>query len=100
MHENDLEYVPWKRYIFAVTQATLTFTLASFFLGLYIMHHGDSHVLLSVLVGLLYTVSVVFSIWRMVRQFSLAAVMLMIPIAPLVILMIVVSLIHLLQVFK
>lgn len=100
MRENDLEYVPWKRYTFAVTQATLTFTLASFFLGLYIMHRGDSSIWLSVFVGLIYTMTVVVSIWRMVKQFSLAAVMLMIPIAPFVILMIVVSLIHLLQVFK
>jgi len=98
MSRADIPYVPWKRYTLAVSQAILVFTLASFLLGFYIMHPHSLAV--SIAAGLLYAVIVVYSIYRMVREFSLAAVMLMIPIAPLVVLIIVVSLVHLLQVFN
>ncbi len=94
------EYVPWKRYTYAVTEVLLTFTLATFLLGLYIMHYRDSSIFLTVFVALVYLAAVITSVTRMVRKFSLAANMLMIPIAPLIILVIVVSLVHLLEWFK
>lgn len=94
------EYVPWKRYTLAVTETIFTFTVATFLLGLYIMHYRNSSIFLTVLVALLYLAAVITSVTRMVRKFSLAANMLMIPIAPLLILVIVVSLVHLLEWFK
>jgi hypothetical protein len=99
MQEDRNAFVPWKRYILAVTETVITFTLASFLLGLYILHRGNSGILVNLLVGLVYAALVVFTIWRMVRKLSLQAIMLMIPIAPLVVLIIVVVLIHFLQYF-
>jgi hypothetical protein len=98
MQREPIARVPWKRYIIAVTETVITFTLASFLFGLYLLHRGDTSV--TVLLAMVYAFVVIFSIYRMVRTFSLAAVMLMVPIAPFVVLMIVVSLIHLLQYFK
>lgn len=100
MSANDNTFVPWKRYTFAVTEAVLVFTLASFLLGLFLLHRGDSSAMTLAIAGIGYAVVVGFSIYRMVRKFSLAAIMLMVPIAPLVILIILVSLIHLLQFFR
>lgn len=100
MTSNTNTYVPWKRYTLAVAEAVFIFTLASFLLGLFILHRGDSGTATIVLIGIFYACVVGYSIYRMVRKFSLAALMLMVPIAPLVILFIVVSLIHLLQYFR
>jgi hypothetical protein len=100
MQEDRNAYVPWKRYTMAVTETILTFTLASFLLGLYIMHYHTNGVIVHVLAGLVYAAVVGFSISRMVRKFSLVANMLMIPIAPFIIMIIVVSLIHVMQYFK
>ncbi|HTM64144.1 MAG TPA: hypothetical protein VL360_06540 [Gammaproteobacteria bacterium] len=97
---NTSDFVPWKRYIFAVAEAAGVFTLASFLLGLYIIREGTNSIPLLLFFILIYAAAVITSIYRMARKFSLAANMLMIPIAPLVILIIVVSLIHLLQFFK
>ena len=94
---NTIPYVPWKRYTFAVSQAILVFTIASFLLAYFIMHTHPS-TLTIVLAVMTYLTIIIFSVYQMVKQFSMAAVMLMIPIAPLVILIIVLSLIHLLQV--
>ncbi len=65
-------------------------------LGYLVMHTEASAVTL-VPAAIVYLSAVIFSIYKMVKQFSLAAVMLMVPIAPLVILIIVISLIHVLQ---
>lgn len=100
MKEDRNAFVPWKRYILAVTETMVTFTLASFLLGLYILHYSGNSVITHILVGLVYAATVVFTITRMVKKFSLAAIMLMIPIAPLVVLIIVVALIHFLQFFR
>ncbi len=99
MQEDRNAYVPWKRYVPAVVETIVVFTLASFLLGLYILHYSHNSIVWHVLAGLVYATVVIFTITRMVRKFSLAANMLMIPIAPFIILMIVVTLIHLLQYF-
>jgi hypothetical protein len=96
MTQAKIKYVPWKRYTFAVSQAIFIFTLASFMLGYYFIH-ARSVIAVSVALCLLYAAFVGYSIYRMVKEFSIVAIMLMIPIAPLIILMIVISLIHLLQ---
>lgn len=96
MSRADIPYVPWKRYTLVVSQAILVFSIASFLLGYYLMH-SDRQIMMTIAVALLYATTVIYSIYQMVRAFSLAAIMLMIPIAPLVILIIVVSLVHILQ---
>lgn len=100
MTTKDTAYVPWKRYTLAISEAVIIFTLASFLLGLFIIHRGNSSVITMVLIGVFYALTIGYSIYRMIRKFSLAALMLMVPIAPLVILFIIVSLIHLLQFFR
>jgi hypothetical protein len=91
-----ISYVPWKRYIFAVSQAVIVFTLATFLLG-YLAMHTQASAYILVPAAFIYLNTIAFSIFQMVKRFSLAAIMLMVPIVPLVILIIVVSLIHLLQ---
>ena len=98
MRNEENTYVPWKRYTLAIAEAVFIFTTASFLLGLYIMHRGS--ITTTVLLSVLYALIVIASIIRMVRKFSVAALMLMVPIAPLIILMIVVSLIHFMQYFR
>jgi hypothetical protein len=100
MKSSQADRVPWKRYVLATSETIFTFTLASFLLGLFIMHRGDSSIATIVAAVLIYLSVVVFSVYRMVRKYSLAANMLMIPIAPFIIMMIVVSLIHVLQYFQ
>lgn len=91
-------YVPWKRYTLAVSKAVFTFTAAIFIVGYYLLHvHG--YLPLSILLITACLALVIYSVYRMVQEFTIVAVMLMIPIAPLVILMIVVSMIHILQLF-
>lgn len=92
--------IPWKKYIYAVSETSLTFLLASFCLGLYFTHQGYESITLSVILVALYLFIIAVSISRMVKAFSIAAVMLMIPIAPLLVLIIAVALIHLLQWLK
>ena len=99
MKNEVIERVPWKRYTIAVSEAVIVFTIASFLFGLYIMR-GPHEAALTIIVVIACLVPVTFSVIRMVKKFSLAAVMLMIPIAPLVILIIVVSLIQFLELFK
>lgn len=91
--------IPWKKYIYAVSETSLTFLLVSFCLGIYFTHGGYQYVFTSVFMGTLFLFAVTISIQRMVKAFSIAAVMLMIPIAPLLVLIIAVALIHLLQLF-
>lgn len=101
MQKTKLTYVPWKLYTLVVTEAIASFTITSFLLGLYILHHNQfGNLILDILIGILYAVIFVITIWRMVRRFSLVAIMLMIPIAPLLMMGIIVSLIHLLQFFR
>lgn len=100
MHTIEPVRVPWKRTIFAVSETVLTFTIASFLLGLMILHHDQFGIAAFIFAGITYAAAVITTVYRMVRKFSLAANMLMVPIAPLVILIIIVSLIHLLQYFR
>ena len=100
MHTIEPVRIPWKRTILAVSETILTFTLASFLLGLLILHHDRFGVAAFIPAGILYAAAVITTVYRMVRKFSLAANMLMVPIAPLIILLIIVSLIHLLQYFR
>lgn len=100
MTTKDSDYVPWKRYTIAITEAIVIFTLASFLLGLFLIHRNSSDTLTLILFGVFYAFIVGYTIYRMVRKFSLAALMLMVPIAPLIVLIIVVSLIQVLQFFR
>lgn len=99
MTTKDTDYVPWKRYTLAVTEAVTIFTLASFLLGLFLIHR-NSDTLTLILFGVFYASVIAYTIYRMIKKFSLAALMLMVPIAPLVVLIIVVSLIQVLQFFR
>ena len=100
MNTKKQSFVPWRRYCLAIAEAVLIFTLASFLLGLYIIHRGNSGTVTMVLCAIFYALAIGYTIYRMVRKFSIPALMLMVPIAPLVIMIIVVSLIHLLQFFR
>lgn len=94
---SKLQYVPWKKYSLAVAETILAFTLAGLILGYYFIKVGNQSLAMTISLCVICAMAVLFSLYRMVRKFSLAANMLMIPIAPLVILIIVVAL---LQVFE
>ncbi len=91
-------YVPWKRYSIAAGQAIFTFTAAVFIIGYYLLHYRSSIAVTIVLIAACVS-AVIYSIYRMVQEFTIVAVMLMIPIAPFIMLAIVVSMIHVLQLF-
>lgn len=91
-------YVPWKRYSIAVGQAVFIFSAAVFIVGYYLLHLKSS-LAVTILLIAACVASVIYSIYRMVQEFTIVAVMLMIPIAPFIMLAIVVSMIHVLQLF-
>ena len=99
-HHSSSVHISSKPYIMAVAEAIFFFTIATFCLGIYFTHQGAEYIFSSVIIIALYLFVVITSIKFLVQRSSIAAIMLMIPIAPLLILIIVVALLHILQLLR
>ena len=99
MDSDDISFSSWRSYTKIILDVFLTFSIATFCLGMYVIHVRNAFILTSILMGLLYFTVIVLCIKRLVEHLSPASLMLMIPIAPLAILLLVVSLLQVWQLF-
>lgn len=93
------DIIPWKRYSVTLAEVWITFCIATFSLLLFMSHLNSEPQVIAqaVLIGILYLFVVVVCIKRMINRLSIAALMLMVPIAPLAVLLLVISLLPIIQ---
>lgn len=89
--------VPWMRYLTTTLQTVFAFYLATIAFGIFITHPGSATLLSGLLMTCLYLAVIGLCIALIVQRFSLAALMIIVPVAPLLALFSVVSLIPLLE---
>lgn len=100
MESNQVSKVPWKIFIVSTAESLLAFYLASFSLGMYFLHRPVNWFWTGLLLGLLYLLVIIICAKRVVEKLSIATVMLIIPLAPLIALIIIVTLIPVLEQFQ
>ncbi len=98
--EAALSSLPWKMYLKLSSETVLTFYLATFCIGLFFIHRGANWVLQGIFISFLYAFIIIAIATRLIQKLSAPALMLVIPIAPLLALITVVSLIPLLQLLQ
>jgi hypothetical protein len=94
------DLLPWKNYLTITTEVILMFCLSTFSLGMYVIHDGASFIYSLILMILLYVLVVGLCVQRIAVRFSIAALMIIIPIVPLIVLMLIISLVPILQMLK
>lgn len=96
--KND-SLLPWKHYIYITIESLLSFYVATFCMAMFFMHKGINWITPGIILGCLYLFVIFACAKRIIEKLSLATVMLIIPLAPLIALMMVISLIPILQFF-
>lgn len=91
--------LPWKVYLLSTAESLLAFYLATFSVGMYFLHRPPNWALTGTILGLLYAFVIFVCAKRVMQKLSIAALMLIIPLAPLVALIIIVTLIPVLEQF-
>lgn len=94
---NNNGFIPWKSYLITASETILSFYVATFCLALFFVHRGQSGWVSIALMGLLYVFVIILCAKLLINRLSIAALMLIIPVAPLLALIIVISLIPVLQ---
>lgn len=89
--------VPWHAYLPVVIQSIAAFYIATLCIGIYFTHQGGHFLLMSIVFVLLYLLVILICIKRLISKLSVAALMLAIPIAPLLVLIMVVTMIPILE---
>lgn len=91
--------VPWKQYTITVAEVWVAFSIATFSLLMYMSHLNSNigTIIFAVVLGLLYAFVVIACIHRLITRLSVGALMLMVPIAPLAVLLLVVTLLPVIQ---
>jgi membrane-associated HD superfamily phosphohydrolase len=89
--------VPWKTYLTITVESLLSFYLATFSLAVYFKYRGENWVIGGIFLAILYLFVIFACGKRIIDKLSLAALMLVIPIAPLIALIMVVTLIPILE---
>lgn len=89
--------VPWKRYVTLTAESLLAFYLASFCLIMFFTHRGPDWVITGIFLVVLYLFVIFVCTQRVLTKLSMPALMLVIPIAPLIALCLVVSLIPIIE---
>lgn len=93
----DESILPWKRYSIAVIEAVLAFYIATFCIVFFFLHRGENWALQGILMAFCYALIIFICAKRIVKTFSISALMLITPIAPLLALIIVVTMIPILE---
>lgn len=91
--------VPWKLFLITTTESLLAFYLATFCLAMFLFHRSVNWIIPGIIMIALYLFVVFVCAKRVLSKLSMATVMLIIPIAPLLALFIVLSLIPILEYF-
>lgn len=95
--EPTANFVPWRSFLNVTAKTLIAFYIATFSTAVYFIFHGMTWKAMSILVILLY-LFVIFACGRLIiKKFSLPALMLLVPIAPLVVLIIVVTMLPILE---
>ena len=91
--------IPWKQFTITVTEVWVTFSLATFSFLMYMANLDSqiSTIIFAVFIGLLYAFVIGVCIYRLIKRLSVGALMLMVPIAPLAVLLLVVTLLPVIQ---
>lgn len=97
--DNQTSTVNWKAFIIITFESLLAFYIATFCVGMFFLHRGTNWLWPALLLGLLYLFVIVVCAKRVFEKLSLATIMLIVPIAPLIALIIVVTLIPILENF-
>ncbi|EKD71767.1 MAG: hypothetical protein ACD_46C00103G0008 [uncultured bacterium] len=92
--------VPWRLYISLTVQSVLAFYIATFSLAMYFLHHGANSIILAVIQVILYVFILAVTIKRVIGYFSPAALMLTIPIVPLLAIILILSMLPILQMLQ
>lgn len=94
---SHISVVPWKAYLTLTAESVLAFYLATFCLIMFFIHRGSNWQLSGSILVLLYLFVLFVCGKRLLAKLSLPALMIVIPIAPLLALILVVSLIPLIE---
>lgn len=93
----NVSVVPWKAYLILTAESVLTFWIATFCIGMYFLHHEPNWIPTAIFLAILYLFVIIVCAKRIMEKVTIAALMLIIPIAPLLALIIVVTLIPILE---
>lgn len=99
LNNNEINDVPWRPYLIVTIETFAAFYLATLAMAVYFTHGGLNWAMASGLMVMLYVFVISVCITLLLKKLSSAALMLVIPIAPLLALGTVVSLIPVLELF-
>ena len=91
------DILPWKSYAFATLKAVALFYISTFCLGVFFTHDGAHSILQMLAMILLYLFVIGTIVKGVIDKFSVAALMLIVPIAPLLALIFILSMLPLWQ---
>ncbi len=92
--------ISWKAYCKIVGEFFLGFYLATFCVAIYISHRQGANLYITFLLAFLYIFVIAVSIKRVLEKLPIAGIMLFAPTAPLIALILIVTLIPILQFFQ
>jgi hypothetical protein len=99
-NEDPTQIAPWKAYAKVTFESVASFYIASFCMAVFFVRQGSDSILLSIFMVALYLFIVGATVRRIVQKFAIAALMLIVPIAPLLVLIIFVTMIPILERFQ
>jgi hypothetical protein len=89
--------VPWKKYLKITIESIVAFYIASFCVGMYFTHRGNDWLFFGIILAILYLFVILVCAKRILEKLSMPALMLVIPICPLIALIVVVTLIPIIE---
>lgn len=91
--------ITWKRYAITMAEVWIAFCIATFTMGVYFSHLENTPwtIFFAAIMGVMYLFVIFACIKRLVERLSIATLMLLVPIAPLAVLLLVVSLLPIIQ---
>jgi hypothetical protein len=102
MHSTDNELaapIQWQMPLFKIIKIMIAFSAITFFVGYFIYHPPVHWLLPAILLAIAYAVCFITGIYYLIKTLPVPVLMLLVPIAPLFVLIYVVSLIAFLQRF-
>lgn len=99
-NDEDADITSWKAYTKTILGVFFVFALGTFSMAVYFTHLDGASVILSALLVVLYLGVIGMCIRKLVLTLSPAALMLLVPIAPLAILLLVVALLPIVQMLR
>lgn len=97
---NKTDILPWKEYTVIILGIWIAFSLATFSMAVYFTHLEGSILLVDVALIAIYIVVIVLCIRRLIQTLSIAALFLLVPIAPLSVLLLVLALLPIVQMLR